>query len=161
MKNLVAAAIGVISMLVVALSATAREDVVLTVTKGGNMPAERSFTATEFAELPQQTIETANEFVDGVNSFNGPLVRDVLELLGKPAGEMVKMTAVNDYQVVIPLEELLTYDVILATHMNGVPLSRRDKGPIWVIYPMSDNPELRSAEFNSKLIWQLSQVEFE
>jgi hypothetical protein len=44
--------------------------------------------------------------------------------------------------------------------MDGVPLSKRDKGPIWMIYPMSDHEELRDPVYNSRLIWQVVKLEY-
>ncbi|HSG35732.1 MAG TPA: oxidoreductase, partial [Sphingomonadaceae bacterium] len=69
--------------------------------------------------------------------------------------------AANDYKVEIPLEDFVRYDVIFATSMNGDRLSLRDKGPIWIIYPMSDHRELRDPAYNQRLIWQLVRIELE
>ena len=43
--------------------------------------------------------------------------------------------------------------------MNGKRLSLRDKGPIWVIYPMTDNKELQDPAYNQRLVWQLVKIE--
>ena len=51
------------------------------------------------------------------------------------------------------------YDVILAMWANGVRLSRRDKGPIWLMYPLDDHPELSEAKYSSRLVWQLVRME--
>lgn len=37
----------------------------------------------------------------------------------------------------------------------------REKGPIWVIYPMNDHPELRSDTYNDRLVWQLKEISVE
>ena len=39
--------------------------------------------------------------------------------------------------------------------MNGEQMSIREKGPFWVIYPMSEHAELREPAYNDRLIWQL------
>ncbi len=54
---------------------------------------------------------------------------------------------------------MLEYDVIFAMSQNGERLSIRDKGPIWVIYPMTDNDELQDRVYNDRLIWQLVKVD--
>lgn len=115
--------------------------------------------AEDLARLPQHVLRTRNEFVDGVAEFTGPLARDVIALIGQGVATTAVMTAANDYAVEIPLEEFRRYEVILALTMNGAPLSRRDKGPIWVIYPMDQHPELRDPSWNNRLIWQLVRVE--
>lgn len=108
--------------------------------------------------LPHVTINTENEFVDAMTSFTGPLARDVLALVGG-VGSTVVLTAVNDYAVEVPVEDFMKYDVVFAMSADGVRFSRRDKGPIWVIYPMSENPELQDPVYNARLIWQLVKVE--
>ena len=40
-------------------------------------------------------------------------------------------------------------------------MSRRDKGPLWVIYPYHDNIDYRSETIYSRSIWQLDRIEAE
>jgi hypothetical protein len=47
------------------------------------------------------------------------------------------------------------YPVILAMKMNGEVLHTRSKGPLWVIYPWSDRPELRNEVVYGRSIWQI------
>ena len=119
---------------------------------------EMTLTDEALMALPQATINTENEFVDGMTSFVGPLGRDVVALVGE-GGSMVVLTAVNDYAVEVPLEDFINYDVVFAMSANGEMFSRRDKGPIWVVYPMSDHAELQDPVYNARLIWQLVKVE--
>ena len=119
---------------------------------------EVMLTDEDLLALPQATINTENEFVDGMTAFSGPLGRDVLALVGE-GGHMVVLTAVNDYAVEVPIEDFVNYDVVFAMSADGEVFSRRDKGPIWVVYPMSDHAELQDPVYNARLIWQLVKVE--
>lgn len=130
----------------------------LLVGRAGEAPA-KSYTIEALQAFAQHKVVTGNEFVEGEPVFEGPLVREVLADAGLGDAERVRMTAANDYAVDIDTAEFTTYEVILALTMNGVPLTRRDKGPVWVIYPMSDNPELQDPVFNNRLIWQLIKIE--
>jgi len=120
--------------------------------------AEVALSETELLAVPQATVHTENEFVDAMTAFDGPLGRDVLALVGG-GGTIVVLTAVNDYAVEVPIEDFANYDVIFATSADGEKFSRRDKGPIWVVYPMSDHAELQDPVYNARLIWQLVKVE--
>ena len=40
----------------------------------------------------------------------------------------------------------------LVRQEDGKPLTRRNKGPLWIIYPLSDFPELREEEHQQALI---------
>jgi len=119
---------------------------------------EITLTEAELMALPHATIETENEFVDGMTRFTGPLGRDLVALLGG-GGSTVVLTAVNDYAVEVPVEDFNTYDVVFAVSADEVRFSRRDKGPVWVVYPMSDNRELQDPVYNARLIWQLVRME--
>ncbi len=120
----------------------------------------RTFTMTQLLALPQAEIRTANEFIDGTRVFRGPTILDVLRASGGANARSVRMIALNDYEIQVDTSEFRKYDPILALTMDGEALSVRDKGPIWMIYPMSDFPELRDPVYNSRLIWQLTRIEY-
>jgi hypothetical protein len=42
--------------------------------------------------------------------------------------------------------------------MNGEILTPRDKGPIWVVFPWSDHPELDTRQARQRSIWQLVEM---
>ena len=113
----------------------------------------------DLAAMPQVTVATKNEFSDGMVSYRGPLVRDVLEKAGIGRASSVRFTAVNDYFVDVPTDDFRNYDAILAIEANGERLSRRDKGPIWLMYPISSHPELQDPIYLRRLIWQVVRIE--
>lgn len=116
-------------------------------------------TLADLAGLPQVEVRTENEFSDGVVAYRGPLVRDVLAKLGLDRLQNVRFVAVNDYYVDIPTSDFTDYDVILAVEADGKPLSRRDKGPLWLMYPITDNAALRDPIYLRRLIWQVIRIE--
>ena len=93
--------------------------------------------------MPQVIVATENEFSDGVVDYRGPLVRDVLARVGLDKLDQVRFTAANDYFVDIPTEDFTEYDAILAMEADGEKLGRREKGPLWLMYPISDHSELQ------------------
>ena len=103
-------------------------------------------------------VETDTPWTTGIVSFEGPLFRDLLHSLDA-SGETIAAEALNDYRIEIPVAELLEYDVILATRIDGRPLSVRERGPIWVIYPWKGNRELRKEITYTRSIWQLRRLE--
>lgn len=117
------------------------------------------FSQDQLEALPMATVVTENEFTDGKVTFRGPLVRDVVDHLGLGDADTLRFTAANDYYVDVPTSDIRKYNVILALEADGQPLSRRDKGPIWLMYPISDNSELRDPVYNTRLIWQVVRIE--
>ena len=79
--------------------------------------------------------------------------------LGLDQLETVRFIAANDYYVDIPTEDFRDYDAILAMEADGEQLSRREKGPLWLMYPISDHSALRDPIYLRRLIWQVVRIE--
>lgn len=138
-----------------ALAADARDPIITLIADGREM----TLSAAQLGALPQYAMATANEFVDGITCFWGPLARDVAAMNDMDADSVAFLTAANDYSIDIAVSEFLDYEVLFATAMDGQVLSMRDKGPIWVVYPMSTYAELGDPIYNNRLIWQLVRME--
>ncbi len=107
--------------------------------------------------LPQQTIRTRTPWYPGVSEFSGPLLADVLMLV-EASGTVIMASALNDYSVAIPVSDAREHGVVLATSLNGRPMSVRDKGPVFIVYPFDSKVELRSATYYERSIWQLKSL---
>lgn len=103
-------------------------------------------------------LSTGTDWTDNVTEFEGVLGRDLLDYLGAE-GETLFVTALNDYTVEIPISDFETYDVLLALTEDGVTLTPRDRGPIWIVYPRDNHPELNTAEMNDRWVWQVKAIE--
>ena len=152
MKKLITILVAALAWIGVGAATAAAKPVLVVENASGDVLAE--FSRSDLKALPQTTYRTATEFTDGRPEFSGPLVRDVLAAAGVDQASVAVATAANDYAIEIPLEEAARYDVILATSMDGRRLSLRDKGPIWVMYPLDSHEELQDPLFNGRLIWQ-------
>jgi hypothetical protein len=73
-------------------------------------------------------------------------------------GTEIDASALNEYEQTIPMDDFYSYDVLLALRMNGDPMRVRDKGPIWIVYPRSDHPELDDFITREKSVWQLTAL---
>lgn len=110
--------------------------------------------------LPGRTGEMETPWTDGQTRFDGPLLRSLLEAVGAH-GKTLRITALNDYSVEVPVADAMDFDTILAIAMNGQPMSVRDKGPIFMIYPFDKNPELYNEKYFSRSVWQIKSIEVE
>ncbi len=108
-------------------------------------------------QFQRVTIKTHTPWTDGVTTFEGVLVRDILQAVGA-RGQNIEATAINDYSVPIPVSDVMQHDVILADTRNGTAMSVRDKGPLWIIYPWDAKPELRTEIYHSRSISQLHKI---
>jgi hypothetical protein len=108
--------------------------------------------------LPQRSLTTRTPWYDGPRKFTGPLLRDVLQA-ARAKGIGLKAIALNDYTVNIPFGDALQFDVVMARLLDDKPMSVRDKGPLFIIYPFDDKPELRVPQYFSRCAWQLRTIE--
>lgn len=106
------------------------------------------------------SVKTETPWTKGLVHFEGVLVREVLAST-EMTGTKVMAKALDDYSVEIPISDFVDNDVILATRKNGKPLSVRDNGPVWIIYPWSDIKELRRPHFYARSIWQLKSIKLQ
>ena len=105
------------------------------------------------------TITTSTIWTEGEQTFTGVPLAQLVDLLGAE-GEVMMATAINDYTVEIPREDWVENGPIVAFLNNGEPMSIRDKGPLWIIYPYDDNPDYQTEVIYSRSIWQLDQIHF-
>ena len=108
--------------------------------------------------LPQKRFRTRTPWYAAAREFTGPLVRDVLDSAGAD-GATMRVSALNDYRVDVPVDDALRHDLTLARLIDGQPMPVRDKGPLFMIYPFDDHPELRSAVYYSRSVWQVKSIE--
>ena len=118
----------------------------------------QDFTLEQLEALPQHTITTLTPYTDNVETFEGPFLSDVLSAAGAQGTEL-RLVALNDYEIVVPLSGLQGFDPVVSVKKNGVHMSVRNKGPIWLMLPISEHPELDKLEFHRLLIWQLKLIE--
>lgn len=111
----------------------------------------------EFEALPQTTVVTETPWTDPGTRFTGVLLRDLLSHLELPIGD-VSARALNDYEAVIPAADIENFEVLIARQMNGAPMPVREKGPLWIIYPLTDRPELANPDTEAKMVWQLHRL---
>ncbi|WP_062763252.1 molybdopterin-dependent oxidoreductase [Falsirhodobacter sp. alg1] len=102
-------------------------------------------------------IVTKSPWYDDRMTFTGVPVSVLLEKVGAHGTQMT-VTALNDYEVKIPLEDADT-GVILAMKLNGRDMSVREKGPIFIIYPYSSSERLRAQTYYARSSWQVSRIE--
>lgn len=105
------------------------------------------------------TIDTSTAWTEGKGNFQGVLLSKLMQRLGA-TGDIAVTIAINDYKVEIPVADFSRYPVILAYRMNGEILKIRDKGPLWVVYPQDEHPELKTKETQAKWVWQVKEIRF-
>lgn len=135
--------------------------VVLTVSGNVSQPnagPRAAFDMGMLERLPQHSLVAKTPWYAQARKFTGPLLRDVLAAAGAK-GRTLRAIALNDYVVEIPAEDAARYDMIVARLLDDRPMPVREKGPLFIIYPFGDQPELRNAVYFSRSAWQLKTID--
>ena len=123
-----------------------------------NTPSGAAFDLALIDALPQHHFSTRAPWYPRARKFSGVLVSDLLKALGSQAVN-VRATALNDYRVDIPVDTMTQYGALLATRLDDMTISVRDKGPLLIMYPFDNEPDTRTAIHYVQAIWQLRRLE--
>jgi hypothetical protein len=123
-----------------------------------NSPAEAQFDLAMLDALPQGRFEGETPWTHGTTVFTGPLGAALLDAVGA-SGTTMQVNALNDYNADIPVSDFREHAVILATRHDGELMSIRNRGPIWVIYPMDKEPSLRVETTYTRSVWQVKSID--
>jgi hypothetical protein len=107
--------------------------------------------------LPGREASVDTPWIKDRTTFSGPFLRSVLQAAGA-TGESMTLSAINDYSAEVPFEDA-EMDTILATRLNGKPMSVRDKGPLFLIYPFDRNRDLYNEKYFNRSVWQIDEIE--
>jgi hypothetical protein len=123
--------------------------------------------ADKVVEIPLSKIATLpqSEYVavlpgidDKPHRARGPLLRDVLAL-ADVTGDVLQVVGYDRYKAEIPITDLDAFQVLAAREVDGKPLTLRDKGPLWIVYPSEAHPELRfNPIYEARSVWQVKEI---
>jgi len=132
----------------------AAQEVVLSVIHGAG---EETYTVEDLQSMPISEFETETIWTEGKQTFKGVTLKTILDSLDIQGGELTAI-AVNDYSVTIPVSDAVDDGPVIAYLQNGEPMSRRDKGPLWIVYPYDKVRAYKTETIYSRSIWQLDRL---
>ena len=107
--------------------------------------------------LGKVSVTTRTPWTETSDTYEGVLVRDLLRRVGASSTTFLAI-AHDDYEVEIQGVDFERYPIILATHVNGKRMRLRDKGPVWMIFPWDDFPELHGETNSGFSVWQMKEI---
>ena len=139
--------------------ATSTGEVVLTATGGIASPGGKlDFDLDALKALPAKSVATTTPWTKGAVTFTGVELTDFLAAIGA-RGRTLHCVALNDYAVDIPVADAVRGGPIIAYLSDGKPMSVRQKGPLWIVYPYDSGSQYRSEVVYARSIWQLRRVD--
>jgi hypothetical protein len=107
--------------------------------------------------LGMSKIVTSNPWYKEPVLFEGVSLERLMQVVGA-SGSSVVAVALNDYTTEIPREDISRFGPILALKRDNEYMSVRDKGPLFIIYPFDEKPELKSQLYYGRSAWQVFKL---
>ncbi len=120
---------------------------------------EVTYTPQELEQIDFRRLTTVTPWRETPAAFDGVLLTDLLAANGISEASAINVIAENDYVVEIPSEVWKRWPILLATRVNGLAHTRRQKGPIQFILPMSDDRSVGLEEHQSNWVWMAARIE--
>ncbi|PSL17701.1 molybdopterin-dependent oxidoreductase [Shimia abyssi] len=108
--------------------------------------------------LPSESFSTTTLWTEGVREFTGVPLAVLLDNLGI-SGSTVDAWAINDYLAEFSVSELDEKAPIIAYEMDGEPMTRRNRGPLWIVYPYDSSAKYQNELTYTRSVWQLDRIE--
>ncbi|WP_417417498.1 molybdopterin-dependent oxidoreductase [Hoeflea sp.] len=131
--------------------------VVLTVSGKVTNGEAVDFTLEELEALGTTSITTSSTWEPVAVTYEGVSLAALMQAVGAD-GETAAIMALNKYRTEIPVSDFVDHGVILASRRNGEPMPISKKGPLFVIYPFDDKPELNNEIYHARSAWQVRSI---
>ncbi|WP_410487967.1 putative pterin-binding protein [Aeromonas caviae] len=125
------------------------------------LPDKREITLDEaaLAALPQVEFETATPWTLGTHRYRGPTLKSVLAAQQVDSASAIDVAALNGYQQRVDLSLFAKAPLTLVRYQDDKPLTRRNKGPLWLLVPLSAHPDMDVSAIHNNMVWQVIRIE--
>lgn len=120
---------------------------------------EMVYSPTDLEEVGFRRITTITPWRETPAAFDGVLLTDLLAANGLSNASAINVVAENDYTVEISSEVWKRWPILVATRVNGRGHTRRQRGPIQFILPMSEDKTVGREEYHSNWVWMAARIE--
>jgi hypothetical protein len=106
----------------------------------------QAFDFAALAALPAVAIDPTLEYDARRHSLRGPLLVDVVKASGASLDDRTALLvrAVDGYAVLISVPQAVKRRFIVATHLDGRPMTLGGLGPLWTVYEPDGFPDMAS-----------------
>ena len=136
----------------------------LMVRHGAKFDRAWEFDAAMLARLPTVTIQPTLEDDARTHRLSGPTLSSVVEAAGVAAGAPVTLVlrGLDGYTVALSLADARGYRMIVATRLDGVPMSLGGLGPLWAVYDADRLPAFKDKPLKERFAmcpWGLYHID--
>lgn len=120
---------------------------------------EKHYSHPQIEAIGLKKLVTTTFWPEDYGEFNGVLLRDLLSHAGIENSLEIKITALDDYTTLIPREDWLKWDVLVATRYEKKRIPIRKKGPLRIIYPKDIGGEIADSDMRIRWVWTIKLIE--
>jgi len=131
-------------------------------TISGNITVANSDRGAEFdlemlEQLGATSITTNTPWTDAATTFEGVRLSVLLNAVGAQSSAF-RAVALDNYWYDAEDIDIEKYPVILAYKRDRQYMSARNLGPLWIMFPYDDFPELLTESNKAASVWQLKSL---
>ena len=123
-----------------------------------NVGGEFHFDMAMLQSFPVTEFTTHSPWSDDPQHFEGVRLNVLLNAIGTEARQFVA-EGLDDYKFTVTDIDFDAYPIIIAYRQDGELISVRKLGPLRIMMPFDDHPELLSPKNESSCVWQLVSME--
>ena len=123
-----------------------------------NVGDQAVFDVAMLEALGTRSFKTSTPWTDGVSSWEGVPLSVLMEAVGA-TGTVIRATALNDYVADMPMAGLAEEGAILAMRRDGELMPVNNKGPLFILYPFDDRPNLQQQSVYMRCAWQIARLD--
>ncbi len=117
-------------------------------------------------DLPLTSYWTNTVWTEEANLYTGVLLRDLLHHLtvdslradSMRVGTTVTFYGLDGYSATLNYHMLHEDRPLVAFLRNDVPMSRREKGPYWLIFDYDSDARFRTETYYALSVWQIERI---
>jgi hypothetical protein len=112
----------------------------------------------DFLKLKTVKLVTATAWTPK-SEFVGPELSTVLAAAGvAPNATEMRFYAIDAYEITIPISDITKYRPVMAHAQDGKRLEIPTRGPVFLVYPRDQYPELMAIKGQAQFVWMVCKI---
>lgn len=118
-----------------------------------------SFNEETFLKLKATKLVTTTAWTPK-SEFVGPELATVLKAAGaSPEAKEMRFYAIDAYEITIPISDIAKYRPVMAHTQSGTRLTIPTRGPVFLVYPRDQHPELLNIKGQAQFVWMVCKID--
>ncbi len=115
------------------------------------------FDLASLANLETTTFTTKQPWTEDAREYTGVRISTLLDHVGAKSYEFEALAS-NEYQFILNNIDFEKYPILIAYKLDGEFLDTRKLGPLLIVFPFDDYPELLTEKNKAASVWQLIEM---